>query len=153
MKVVDGDGKKIDIDIFIEKISTGGRPRKVITQEGAKLIESMARIMCTEEEIAQLLDTSIDTLLNADNKEVFRNAINKGKSTGKQSLRRMQYQLAMKGNVKMLIWLGKQVLGQTDKFDTNANVNTDDNFKLMQAYMGNIKNGKECETEEKIKED
>lgn len=145
MKVVDGDGKRIDIDIFIEKKSTGGRPKKIITPDGVKLIEGLAKIMCTEEEIAQLLDTSLDTLLNADNKEVFRSAINRGKSNGKQSLRRMQYQLAMKGNVKMLIWLGKQVLGQSDKLDTNNNFNTDENFRLMESYMENIKNGKECE--------
>lgn len=145
MKLVDGDGKKVDINVFIEKKPTGsngGRPRKVITSKGAEFIESLSKIMCTEEEIAQLLDTSLDTLLNADNKEVFRSAINRGKSNGKQSLRRMQYQLAMKGNVKMLIWLGKQVLGQSDKLDTNANINADENFKLMENYMENIKNGK-----------
>lgn len=144
MKVVDGDGKVKDVDIFIEKVSTGGRPKKMLTEEGVKLVESMARIMCTEEEIAELLNTSLDTLLNADNKELFRSAINRGKANGKQSLRREQYKLAMKGNVKMLIWLGKQVLGQTDKLDTNTNINADENFKLMQEYMGNIKNGKEC---------
>lgn len=146
MKIVDGDGKKKDVDIFIEKKSTakGGRPRKILTEEGAKLIESMARIMCTEEEISQLLGCSRDIFYTEDNKEVYRQAIERGKSNGKQSLRRMQYQLAMKGNVKMLIWLGKQVLGQSDKLDTNANINADENFKLMQNYMENIKHGNEC---------
>lgn len=100
--------------------------------------------MCTEEEIASILGCSRDLFYTEDNKEVYRQAIERGKSNGKQSLRRMQYQLAMKGNVKMLIWLGKQVLGQSDKLDTNANINADENFKLMQNYMENIKNGTEC---------
>jgi hypothetical protein len=30
------------------------------------------------------------------------------------ALRRMQWQTAMKGNTRMLIWLGRQVLGQRD---------------------------------------
>lgn len=33
----------------------------------------------------------------------------------KQSLRRMQYLVAMTGDKTMLIWLGKQYLGQTEK--------------------------------------
>ena len=34
---------------------------------------------------------------------------------GKTSLRRHQFELAKKGNATMLIWLGKQYLGQTDR--------------------------------------
>jgi len=34
---------------------------------------------------------------------------------GKQSLRRKQFEAAIKGNVTMMIWLGKQNLGQSDK--------------------------------------
>ena len=32
----------------------------------------------------------------------------------KLALRKKQWDMAMAGDVKMLIWLGKQVLGQTD---------------------------------------
>jgi hypothetical protein len=34
------------------------------------------------------------------------------------SLRRKQLQVAMSGSVPMLIWLGKQLLGQTDRQET-----------------------------------
>ena len=34
------------------------------------------------------------------------------------SIRRKQAEVAMAGNVTMLIWLGKQRLGQRDRFDT-----------------------------------
>ena len=36
-------------------------------------------------------------------------------SFGKASLRRRQYKLAEEGNPTMLIWLGKQWLGQSEK--------------------------------------
>ena len=140
MKVIDQDGKKRDIEVFIEKVpSGGGSPKKVLTEEGCKLVENLSRILCTEEEIAQILETSLDTLLNKNNKELFRGSIERGRAQGKQSLRRMQYQVAMKGNVKMLIWLGKQVLGQTEKIDTN--VNTNENATMMREFLNGVKNG------------
>ena len=37
----------------------------------------------------------------------------------KIELRRKQWQVAMEGNVQMLIWLGKNILGQKDVADTN----------------------------------
>lgn len=37
-----------------------------------------------------------------------------------QSLRKKQLQIALKGNVVMLIWLGKQYLGQVDKVNTSG---------------------------------
>ena len=117
MKVKNADGKVVELDVFFEKRATKGRPRKVLTEEALKLIESLAHIMCTDEEIAGILDVSVDTLLNEDNKGLFRSAIEKGKQGGKASLRREQWKLAQKGNASMLIWLGKQWLGQTDKVE------------------------------------
>lgn len=140
MKIIDQDGKKRDIEVFIEKVpSGGGTPKKILTPEGCQLVENLSRILCTEEEIAQILETSPDTLLNKNNKELFRASIERGKAQGKQSLRRMQYKVAMSGNVKMLIWLGKQVLGQSDKIDTN--VNTNKNAVMMREFLDGVKNG------------
>ena len=92
-----------------------------------------------QKKIAQIIETSLDTLLNKNNKELFRSSIERGRAQGKQSLRRMQHQVAMKGNVKMLIWLGKQVLGQTEKIDTNVNAN--DNAMMMREFLDGAKNG------------
>lgn len=39
---------------------------------------------------------------------------------GKRSLRRMQWKSAKGGNATMQIWLGKQLLGQTDKQDITS---------------------------------
>ena len=41
-------------------------------------------------------------------------------SEGKISLRRYQFRQAEKGNASLLIWLGKQYLGQTDKQEIDS---------------------------------
>ena len=42
-------------------------------------------------------------------------AIERGADRGKATLRRMQWKGAQAGNPTMLIWLGKQLLGQKDR--------------------------------------
>lgn len=117
MKVINADGKQVEIDVFFEKRATKGRPKKILTEDALKLIENLSRIMCTDEEIASILNCSRDVFYTQENEELFRQATQKGKANGKQSLRRKQYEVAMKGNSSMLIWLGKQWLGQTDKVE------------------------------------
>lgn len=46
---------------------------------------------------------------------LFRHIMSKKRAGGKASLRRMQWKSAEDGNTTMLIWLGKNILGQTDK--------------------------------------
>lgn len=82
--------------------------------------EEMCGISCTKEEIASVLKMSISTLedkVNASYGDSFSAIYKRFQGTGKQSLRRMQLQAAQKGNVTMLIWLGKQWLNQKDKDD------------------------------------
>ena len=86
----------------------GGRPPKNFDLEKAK---KMAMIMCTQEEIAAVLDVSVRTL---ERSKQFCQVFKKGQETGKASLRRMQYKAAEEGNVTAQIWLGKQYLGQKD---------------------------------------
>lgn len=141
IKTIDANGNEIvqDISPFYEKASTKGRPRKILSEEGIKLVTKMSMYMCTEEEIAGCLEMSLDTLHNEDNKELFRSAIEKGRNSGKESLRRKQYQVAMKGDRGMLIWLGKQLLGQTDKIEQSVGIS--DGRKELQDYMECAKNG------------
>lgn len=89
------------------------RPKKNIDYV---TVEKLASIQCTQEEIANFLDISTRTLQR--DKEFCR-IYKKGMENGKMSLRRMQFKKANDGNVSMLIWLGKQYLGQTDKVENN----------------------------------
>ena len=87
----------------------GGRPKIEINYS---LVEKLAHIQCTQEEIAEVLGVSTRTLLR--NKE-FCHIYKKGLESGKSSLRRLQFKSAEAGNATMQIWLGKQYLGQKDK--------------------------------------
>jgi hypothetical protein len=46
----------------------------------------------------------------------------KRKETMRINLLKKQYDVAMAGNVSMLIWLGKNELGQKDKLDTDMKI-------------------------------
>jgi DNA-binding MurR/RpiR family transcriptional regulator len=74
------------------------------------MVRSLARIGCTHQEIATIVGISQATLRRRAKDEIA-----KGYDEMRMSLRRWQYEKAKSGNVAMLIWLGKQYLGQTDR--------------------------------------
>ena len=73
-------------------------------------VEKLAGLGCTNVEIASFFGCD-ESLIRKSYSEY----IAKGKEKGKIRLRQLQMRAAEKGNVAMLIWLGKQMLGQTDK--------------------------------------
>jgi len=87
----------------------GGRPRFEIDYE---TVEKLASLQCTQAEIASYLGCSVDTL-QADEK--FSGLYKAGMDKGRMSLRRHQWRALEEGNSTMLVWLGKQYLGQRDK--------------------------------------
>lgn len=99
---------------YFTKERTAGRSKQVLNNFGVETIEKLAVYGCTDEEIASFLDTSVDTLTNGTNRESFAEAKKRGFNKGKASLRRKQFEVAMKGNCSMLIWLGKQYLEQKE---------------------------------------
>ena len=102
-----------------------GRPKKEINQEQ---FEKLCAICCTQKEIADFFDCSIDTVnrwCKRTYKQTFADTYEKMSVTGKISLRRWQFKSAEAGNVTMQIWLGKQYLGQREQIETdNKNDNT-----------------------------
>ncbi len=92
----------------------GGRPRFNFSDK-LPLVRKLASIQCTDEEIAAGIGCSQDTLARGRKREPDLDAaILEGRANGRMSLRRAQYQRAMEGNPAMLIWLGKQILGQRE---------------------------------------
>lgn len=88
----------------MEKITNkGGRPKLKLNE---KQIFELAKIHCTTKEIAAIMDCSVDTL---DRR--FADLIHKGRQEGKITVRRVLWNVAIKGNVTMLIWLSKNLLG------------------------------------------
>lgn len=77
----------------------------------------LATLGCTNREIADWFQISESTL-----KYNFDSYITKGKEEIKQKLRQAQIKTALSGNAALLIWLGKQLLSQSD----NPGVGDDD---------------------------
>lgn len=80
----------------------------------------MALIQCTVEEICSVLgisDSTISRRCKEDHKINIEEYIQQKANGGRASLRRMQYKKAQEGNPTMLIWLGKQYLGQKDNLE------------------------------------
>lgn len=51
------------------------------------------------------------------------------------SLKRKQWEMAMNGNITMLIWLGKQNLGQTDKVEQRTQMQLESKSSLMDEVI------------------
>lgn len=95
-----------------------GRPPKPIDLE---LLEELAALQCTHAEIASVLKVGRSTLLERmKNEPEIRDAYERGRESGKVSLRRLQWNSAKQGNVTMQIWLGKQYAGQSDKHESRV---------------------------------
>ena len=94
----------------------GGRPKKEIDKSD---FEKLCELQCTEREICSFFDVTDKTLnrwchetYEASFSDIFPQKAEKGKI----SLRRMQWKMAEK-SASMLIFLGKNYLGQTDKVE------------------------------------
>jgi len=88
-----------------------GRPKIPIDYN---LVEKLAGIQCTQQEIASIIGVHVDTL---QRDAEFCTIYKKAAEDRKASLRRMQWAAAETGNITMQIWLGKQYLNQSDKRD------------------------------------
>lgn len=88
------------------------RPKIKVDTE---MLKRLASILCTMEEMATIVGCSVDTLENR-----FSDVIKEGRASGKMSLRRWQWEACKKGNSALLIWMGKQHLGQRDKQEVSG---------------------------------
>jgi hypothetical protein len=110
----------------------GGRPKLEFDKEQ---FEEMCRIQCTKDEICAVFGGIDEKTLTRWCKDTYGmgfSDIYKIKAIdGKKSLRRKQYEVALDGNVSMLIWLGKQDLGQRDKQEVDQTI-TQTPVKIVQ---------------------
>lgn len=90
------------------------RPKKDINPI---TVLELSSAFCTIEQMATILHCSADTLTRN-----FAGIIKEGRATAKRSLLKKQFDVAMGGNVTMLIWLGKQHLEQSEKIEQHVNV-------------------------------
>ena len=110
--------------IQVKEKNKGGRPKKDIDP---KIVYDLAKIHCTVEEMASILDCTRETLYKR-----FSDIMQKGFDDGKKCLRRKMFEIADKGNVPMMIWLSKQHLSMKDKQPDEV-ANTVINVKVVEA--------------------
>ena len=93
---------------------TGRTPAVIDWDTVGKLLEAD----CKTVDIARQLGISEDTLTRRCKRDLdvpFAVFSQQKKMLGDNLLRAKQYKAAMEGNTTMLVWLGKQRLGQSDK--------------------------------------
>ena len=93
-----------------------GRPAFQLSERERGQVIALAAIGCTYREIASVMGVSRDTIMRhcAD-------MIATGRAQGKMSLRRAQWRKGViDGHPQMLIWLGKQLLGQRERQETQV---------------------------------
>jgi len=94
-----------------------GRPTKDIDPVQ---FEKLCEMMCTKKEIASFFNLSEDTIerwCKKTYKQTFAVTYDQKSDKGRIAIRRVQLQKAKEGNITMLIWLGKQWLGQSEKVE------------------------------------
>ena len=85
------------------------KKKKLVAKE---VVFKLAAMMCSNAEIGEVLNLSPTAI-----KHKYQKVIDEGRSQGKKSLRQAQMEKALAGDVRMLIFLGKQYLGQSDTGD------------------------------------
>lgn len=110
-------------------------------------VRLFSRFNPSDAELAAALEISAKTFqINKKKNPLIRDAMEQGREFGRFSLRGKQFDTAMKGNVVMLIWLGKQLLDQKDKAllgnDPDAPLNqniplTKENIKMIASEIRN----------------
>ena len=91
-----------------------GRPKKYNIDTDQ--VEKLAGLGCTNTEIGSFFGCSPDLI-----EKSYSEYLTKGREKGKIRLRQWQLKAAERGNVAMLIWLGKQILGQAEKAEIQMN--------------------------------
>jgi len=102
---------------ILNEPKVNGRPLTEIPQV---TFEELCRIQCTLNEIASVLKCSPDTVerwCKRTYQLTFADSYQRFSEEGKSSLRRAQIKSALGGNATMLIWMGKQILGQQDRMN------------------------------------
>jgi hypothetical protein len=100
-------------------------------QYDLKVIENMASFGCTLKEIATIcgFGESRFRALRQDHPEI-QEAIDLGRANLCQKLRKKQIELALDGNDKLLIFLGKALLEQSDKVEIQHNLKAEVEYEI-----------------------
>lgn len=102
--------KKLKDGTTVPQKQNGGRPKKDLQQTVSKQVYKLAKIGATLNEIADFLSVDVNTV-----RRNYKAELVKGKADVRLRLRKAQLQAAIEDRQPtMLVWLGKNMLGQSD---------------------------------------
>src|SRR5450432_1649372 len=87
-------------------------------------LEKLCGLQCTDEEIGAWFNVTTRTIERRRKVMKFADVMNRGKAKGRISVRRQQMKLLEQGNATMGVWLGKNILGQTDEIRHQVSLST-----------------------------
>jgi hypothetical protein len=96
------------------KRKVGRKPAEIDLIE----LEKLSSLHCTNQELADWFGVSTRTIETRRKRPEFAEAMQRGRSKGRISVRRAQMKMLDSGNSTMGVWLGKQMLGQRDAITT-----------------------------------
>ncbi len=105
-----------------------GKRKKVKIDE--EQIKTLCEFGLDLNELASVSGVSVSTL-----KRHYDQIIKEGRDKLHYSLKRKQIEIAMGGSVPMLIWLGKQLLGQADKIENSDTTDYSDLMAKVSTLM------------------
>lgn len=112
---------------------TGRYVKIVLSAEQLDTVYRLGLIGATVAEVATVINLPFGTVetWTRNDQHPLTVAFKRGRLQGNITIRRKQFQLALAGdgNVTMLIWLGKQLLGQTDAPAMAVNVSAQANVQ------------------------
>jgi len=103
----------------------------------AEQVEMLASRFWTNVEIAAFFGVDEGTI-----RKGYSEILIKGRQIGKGKLRDLQWRAAEKGNTSLLIWLGKQYLGQTDNVDFMDNELRNQELAILSSEDNNVESYK-----------
>ena len=96
----------------------GALPKLIPDDATLKQVRALGKLHSTVRDCAAHFEVALSTFQAFFAIDSVQAAFEIGMGQGKVGLRRKQFEMAMKGNTTMLVWTGKNILGQTDRMAT-----------------------------------
>jgi hypothetical protein len=118
----------------MDKKRGAGAPRIELSKLALDLMKTLTLFHCTVEEIGAALRAAGHEVSDRTLRRNFGHHIKDWRLAGKSALRQAQWETALSGNATMLIWLGKQELGQKDHERERYRSNARQNDERMRQF-------------------
>lgn len=101
-------------------------------------LEKLCAMQATDAEIAGFFNVSERTILRRKKTKKIAAVMERGRAKGRLTVRRAQLKMLEEGNATMGVWLGKQILQQTDFIDYRGEIAVHSLAVVMSPKSGGV---------------